>query len=280
MHTTTVSADWLIEQSPVDVTILDASYFLPNMNRNAHAEYLAEHIPSAQFFDIDNIKDEQDPLPHMMPDAAVFERAMQAIGVQKDKQIVLYDNSPFLSSARAWWMLRYFGHRAVCVLDGGLSAWKQGGGETVSGPEDVQQGDFTSGPPYQAGLIRFDELVQAVQTQTNDQIIDARAAARFHAQALEPRAGLRSGHIPGSLNLPINLILDEKTGKLKSEAELQKLFDQAKLDMNKPAITTCGSGVTAAGLTLALAILGKTDIRLFDGSWAQWGASDAPIEPE
>ena len=278
MQTTIISADWLLSQDSDRITILDASYFLPTMGRDGRAEFVQEHIIGAQFFDIDTIKDETDPLPHMMPSASIFEAAMRDIGVHSDQQIIVYDNSPFLSSARAWWMLRYFGHLAVCVLDGGMEAWKQAGGKTEQGNPPAETGSFTAGPPEKAGLILFDELRKAVENGSAQQIIDARAADRFNGLAPEPRAGLRAGHIPGSLNLPINSLLDKQTGKLKTEQELQKLFDDAGFDMNLPSVTTCGSGVTAAGLTLALAILGKTDIRLFDGSWSQWGASDAPIK--
>lgn len=278
MQTTIISAEWLLSQDSDRITILDASYFLPTMGRDGRAEFIQEHIIGAQFFDIDTIKDEADPLPHMMPSASVFEAAMRDIGVHSDRQIIVYDNSPFLSSARAWWMLRYFGHLAVCVLDGGMEAWKQAGGKTEQGNPPAETGSFTAGPPEKAGLILFDELRKAVENGSAQQIIDARAADRFNGLAPEPRAGLRAGHIPGSLNLPINSLLDKQTGKLKTEKELQKLFDDAGFDMNLPSVTTCGSGVTAAGLTLALAILGKTDIRLFDGSWSQWGASDAPIK--
>jgi thiosulfate/3-mercaptopyruvate sulfurtransferase len=278
METNIVSAQWLLAQNNAAITLLDASYFLPTMGRDGRAEFETEHIIGAQFFEIDTIKNEEDPLPHMMPDAAVFEKAMRDIGVDSKKQIVVYDNSPFLSSARAWWMLRYFGHLAVCVLDGGMAAWKAAGGQTEAGNPKPVQGNFQAGTPQQAGLILFDALHADVTSGKADQIIDARAADRFKGVAPEPRAGLRAGHIPGSLNLPINSLLDSETGKLKPAETLQKLFDEAGFDMGKPAVTTCGSGVTAAGLTLALAILGKTDIRLFDGSWSQWGASDAPIE--
>ncbi|MGB1934096.1 MAG: 3-mercaptopyruvate sulfurtransferase [Candidatus Puniceispirillaceae bacterium] len=277
MQTTIISAEWLLSQDSDRITILDASYFLPTMGRDGRAEFVQEHIIGAQFFDIDTIKDERDSLPHMMPSASVFEAAMRDIGVHSDQQIIVYDNSPFLSSARAWWMLRYFGHLAVCVLNGGMEAWKQAGGKTEQGNPPAETGSFTAGPAEKAGLILFDELRKAVENGSAQQIIDARAADRFNGLAPEPRAGLRAGHIPGSLNLPINSLLDKQTGKLKTEKELQKLFDDAGFDMNLPSVTTCGSGVTAAGLTLALAILGKTDIRLFDGSWSQWGASDAPI---
>lgn len=278
MQTTIVTADWLLARPDADILIFDASYFLPTMGRDGRSEYDKAHIPGAVFFDIDGIKDEASDLPHMIPSAEVFQETMRALGLRQDQQIVVYDDSPFLSSARAWWMLRYFGHLPVAVLDGGLRAWREAGGELTSAVPALTYGSFTASAPVQADVITFAELEGAVRAGTAEQIIDARAADRFAGEAAEPRPGLRAGHIPGSLNLPIGDILDSKTGRLKSADELAALFAAAGLTMDKPAVTTCGSGVTAAGLTLALAILGKTDIRLYDGSWSEWGASDAPIE--
>ena len=278
MQTTLVTADWLLAQSDTDILIFDASYFLPTMGRDGRSEYNKAHIPGAVFFDIDGIKDEASDLPHMIPSAHVFQTTMRDLGLRDGQQIVVYDDSPFLSSARAWWMLRYFGHLPVAVLDGGLRAWQEAGGEVTDAVPALPYGTFTASAPVQADVITFTELEGAVRAGTAEQIIDARAANRFAGQAPEPRPGLRAGHIPGSLNLPIGDILDNKTGRLKSENELAALFAETGLAMDKPVVTTCGSGVTAAGLTLALAILGKTDIRLYDGSWSEWGASDAPIE--
>ena len=278
MQTTIVTADWLLARPNADILIFDASYFLPTMGRDGRSEYDKAHIPGAVFFDIDGIKDEASDLPHMIPSAEVFQETMRALGLRQDQQIVVYDDSPFLSSARAWWMLRYFGHLPVAVLDGGLRAWREAGGELTSAVPALTYGSFTASAPVQADVITFAELEGALRAGTAEQIIDARAADRFSGEAAEPRPGLRAGHIPGSLNLPIGDILDNKTGRLKSADELAALFAAAGLTMDKPAVTTCGSGVTAAGLTLALAILGKTDIRLYDGSWSEWGASDAPIE--
>ena len=278
MQTTIVTADWLLARPDADILIFDASYFLPTMGRDGRSEYDKAHIPGAVFFDIDGIKDEASDLPHMIPSAEVFQETMRALGLRQDQQIVVYDDSPFLSSARAWWMLRYFGHLPVAVLDGGLRAWREASGELTGAVPALTYGSFTASAPVQADVITFAELEGAVRAGTAEQIIDARAADRFAGEAAEPRPGLRAGHIPGSLNLPIGDILDNKTGRLKSADELATLFAVAGLTMDKPAVTTCGSGVTAAGLTLALAILGKTDIRLYDGSWSEWGASDAPIE--
>ena len=278
MQTTLVTAHWLKAQSAEEVMIFDATYYLPTMERDGHSEFKKAHIPGAVFFDIDGIKDEDSDLPHMIPSAENFETKMQNLGLKAGQQVVTYDNSPFLSSARAWWMLRFFGHHAVAVLDGGLRAWQAAGGMLTDKIIERTTGTFQAGASANAGVITLTELEQALRSGQVDQIVDARAAARFAGNAPEPRPGLRAGHIPGSLNLPIGDILDKTTGKLKSADELSQLFAEAGLVMDQPAVTTCGSGVTAAGLTLALAVLGKTDIRLYDGSWSEWGASDAPIE--
>mgnify|MGYP001483683235 CR=1 FL=1 len=278
MQTTLVTAHWLKARSAEEVFIFDATYFLPTMGRDGHSEYKKAHIPGAVFFDIDGIKNEFSDLPHMIPSAENFQAKMQKLGLRADQQIIVYDNSPFLSCARAWWMLRFFGHRAVAVLDGGLRSWQVAGGTLTDDAPTLPQGTFRVAAPVETGLITFTELEHAVRTGQADQIIDARSAERFAGQAPEPRPGLCAGHIPGSLNLPISEILDKTTGQLKPADELSTLFAGAGFIMDKPAVTTCGSGVTAAGLTLALAVLGKTDIRLYDGSWSEWGGSGAPIE--
>ena len=278
MQKTLVTADWLKSHHAEEIMIFDATYFLPTMGRDGRSEYNKAHIPDAIFFDIDGIKDETSNLPHMVPSANHFQAVMQNLGLNSGQQVVVYDNSPFLSSARTWWMLRLFGHQAVAVLDGGLRAWQSAGGALTNEVSDFPKGNFQASGPALADVITFNELEQAVRAGQADQIIDARAADRFVGISPEPRKGLRAGHIPGSLNLPISDILDKITGKLKPTDELSELFAEAGLMMEQPAITTCGSGVTAAGLTLALAMLGKTDVRLYDGSWSEWGASDAPIE--
>jgi len=278
MQTTIVTAQWLKANSAKEFMIFDATYFLPTMRRDGRSEYEQAHIPGAVFFDIDGIKNEASYLPHMVPSAQYFQAKMQALGLQAGQQVIVYDNSPFLSAARAWWMLRFFGHAAVAVLDGGLRAWEAAGGMLTDEVIKQERGTFQASGSAEADVIKLTELEQAVRLGKAEQIIDARAADRFSGQAPEPRPGLRSGHIPGSLNLPISEILDKKTGQLKPASELSVLFTDAGLIMDKPAVTTCGSGVTAAGLALALAVLGKTDIRLYDGSWSEWGASDAPIE--
>lgn len=276
-----VTADWLKSNYyDDDIQIVEATFFLPTMDRNAQAEFTKSHIPSARFFDIDAIAAPDVDLPHMLPTAEIFAHHMNALGISSDKKIIVYDRSVFLSSARAWWMLRMFGHSDVAVLDGGWRAWLDAGGPVASGDNETPLSEtiFTPSAATQAQVILMDQLRGLVEAGTAPQILDARASARFEGQAPEPRPGLRSGHIPGALNLPINDILDANTGLLKSKEELRALFDEAGIDWHKPVITSCGSGVTAAGLTLAFALLGKTDVHLFDGSWTQWGSSDAPIE--
>ena len=276
----TVTADWLKSNHDDDIQILEATFFLPTMDRNAQAEFATSHIPAARFFDIDAIKAPDSDLPHMLPSADIFARHMNGLCISSDKKIIIYDRSVFLSSARAWWMLRMFGHEDVAVLDGGWQAWLDAGGPTASGDDNTPSSatTFTPSPASDANVILMDQLRGLVEAGTAPQILDARASARFKGQAPEPRPGLRSGHIPGALNLPINDILDANSGLLKSKEELRALFDKAGINWDKPVITSCGSGVTAAGLTLAFALLGKTDVQLFDGSWTQWGSSDAPLE--
>ena len=273
-----VSAEWLITHLNDDnLLIFDATFVLPTMERDAAAEFEQTHIPGAQFFDINAIADTSSDLPHMVPSAADFSHMMQELGLSGHHKVVIYDNSPFLSAARAWWLLRLFGKADVFVLNGGLPAYVKAGGPITHGAAQPREtGDFTAAPAL-AQLILFDELRRQIEAGNNLQILDARPAPRFHGQTAEPRPGLRAGHMPGAMNVPVTALLNKQTGTLKELSELRAEFEQAGLDFAKPAITSCGSGVTAAGLTLALAELGKDDIALYDGSWAEWGASDAPI---
>lgn len=259
------------------IKLLDATFLLPTMQRDAQAEFLEAHIPTAQFFDVDKIADTNVDLPHMLPDAYEFASAVRALGIHTDSHIVVYDNSPFLSAARCWWMFRYFGHKNIRVLDGGLSAWRQAGGAVSAHVETPQTGDFQPSSPVGVGHIHYSELRAAIDSAAAPQIIDARAAPRFEGSAPEPRAGLSSGHMPGACNLPISSLLNEH-GFLRRDEEIKALFENLPLDYTQPVITSCGSGVTAAGLTLGLAILGIETVRLYDGSWSEWASHpDAPI---
>ena len=273
-----ISAEWLITHLTDDnLIIFDATFVLPTMARDAAAEFEQTHIPGAQFFDINAIADTSSDLPHMVPTAEEFSHMMQEFGLSNDHKVVIYDNSPFLSAARAWWLLRLFGKADVFVLNGGLPSYVKAGGPVAHGTAQPREtGDFTAAPAL-AQLILFDELRRHIEAGDEVQIIDARPAPRFHGTADEPRPGLRSGHMPGAINVPITDLLNKQTGTLKELSELRGEFERAGLNFSKPAITSCGSGVTAAGLTLALAECGKEDIALYDGSWAEWGASDAPI---
>lgn len=274
-----VTPEWVIKHlSDPDLIIFDATFVLPTMKRDAAIEFEQTRIAGAQFFDIDKIADPDSDLPHMVPSPALFSQMMQKLGLCNHHKVLIYDNSPFLSAARAWWLLRLFGKESVFVLNGGLPAYIKAGGKTDHGKAaSLPQGDFTASVP-QAHIILFDELRQKIEHKESLQIIDARPEGRFLGTSPEPREGLRSGHMPGAMNVPVTSLIDPQTGLLKSNNDLRQIFTDAGLDYDKPAITSCGSGVTAAGLTLALAELGKYDIHLYDGSWAEWGASDAPIE--
>ena len=255
-------ADFRAIQHEDDLLIFDATFVLPAMKRNAP---------------IDKIADETNPLPHMVPSADDFTDMMRALGVCNHHKIVIYDNSPFLSAARAWWLLRLFGKEDVYVLDGGLPNYVSAGGEIAHGKAKTRPlGDFKASTSS-ASVILFEALRAHIDAGDDLQIIDARPEGRFHGTVPEPREGLRSGHMPGAMNVPVTDLLDKQTGKMRDKASLRLLFEEAGLDFNKPAITSCGSGVTAAGLTLALAELGKYDVALYDGSWSEWGASDAPF---
>ena len=264
-------------QNDENVLIFDATFVLPAMKRNAPVEFEQIHIPRAQFFDIDKIADTTSDLPHMVPSANDFTAMMRDLGVCQDNKIVVYDNSPFLSAARAWWLFRLFGKAEVYVLDGGLPAYVTAGGAITHGAADTpSQGDFTATEPL-AQMISFAALRAEIEAKADIQILDARPAGRFDGTVPEPRAGLRSGHMPGAINVPVTDLLNKQTGMMHDTPTLTEIFTKAGLDFDRPAITSCGSGVTAAGLTLALAQLGKYDIALYDGSWSEWGASDAPI---
>lgn len=255
----------------------DATFLLPQMNRNAAAEYHDNHIEGAQFFDIDAIADTTSDLPHMVPSASDFTQMMQELGICQHHILVFYDNSPFLSAARAWWLLRLFGKDDVYVLDGGLSGFiATGGRATNQATPSLPKGDFEATSPL-AHIMTLEALKQEIADGLNPQIVDARPSGRFNGTVPEPRAGLRSGHMPGAVNVPVTDLLHADTGALLEPSHIKEIFEQAGFDFSRPAITTCGSGVTAAGLTLALAECGKFDIALYDGSWAEWGASDAPI---
>lgn len=277
-----VTAQWLASEiSSADLRVLDASWYLPAENRNAFAEFEKEHIPGAVFFDIDAVSDLNSDLPHMLPAEEAFSTAMSKLGLSDSTRIIVYDGHGLMSAARAWWMFRVFGHDNVAVLNGGFAAWKNAGQDVTSCQKEkdksVSDGNFTA--HLNSSMIRSqDQLRENLNTKL-EQIIDARPAGRFKGVDPEPRAGLPSGHIPGSINVPFLKLLNPETRQLLEHEKLEKCFTEAGVDLQRPITTSCGSGVTACVLALGLYVLGRKDVAIYDGSWADWGGSEhCPIE--
>ena len=274
-----VSTDWLTEHLDApDVKILDASYRpMPGLPLDAH--YQQEHIPGAQFFDIDEIADTTNPMPHMLPSPEKFVSRMRKMGIGDGDKVVVYDDAGMFSAPRAWWMFRVMGHDDVAVLDGGLPKWKAEGRPLESDPPPPpQEKHFTA--RMQAELVRDLEDMRRVAEAGGAQVVDARSPERFHAITPEPRPTARAGHIPGSLNLPYAALLNED-GTMRAPEQIRQLFEMAQVDLNKPVVTTCGSGVTACILALGLATTGYERAAVYDGSWTEWStAPDTPVAPE
>ncbi|WP_413872820.1 3-mercaptopyruvate sulfurtransferase [Albidovulum sp.] len=266
---TLVSTDWLERHlKDPDLRLLDASLYLPDMGRDARAEYDAAHIPGARFFDIDEISDARSELPHMAPPPEKFVSRMRAMGVGDGHQVVVYDGAGLFSAARVWWLFRLMGKTDVAVLDGGFPKWQAEGRPVEDMAPILRDRHITVS--RQAHLVRDVTQVAAAAKLGDHEIVDARSPGRFAGTEPEPRPGLRSGHIPGSKNVHYRTLLNDD-GTMKSPEGLTAAFTAAGVDLGKPAITTCGSGVTAAVLSLALERLGRRDHSLYDGSWAEWG---------
>lgn len=267
-----VSTEWLgAELGASDLRVIDATTFLPGSGRDARAEYEAEHIRGAVFVDIEDVSDSGTPLPHMLPSDYKFASRMQALGLGDGQRFVVYDSSPLHSAARIWWMLRIFGAHHVAILDGGLAKWKAEGRPLVSGAENHRKGHFTASLDRGAVVDK-----KAMLALDGEEVVDARPASRFRGEDAEPRRGVAPGHIPGSKNAPQSAFFKADDTWKRGDA-LRAVFDEADVDLNRPMVTTCGSGVTAAVILFGAHLLGKEDVRIYDGSWSEWGADvDTP----
>lgn len=271
-----VSTEWLAAHlSDADLRILDGSWWMPGTNHDPEAEWRAAHIPGARFFDIDKVADRTQSLPHMLPSEWVFDDALSALGIGEGHHVVVYDAAGVFSAPRVWWTFRAFGFEAVSVLDGGLPKWRREGRPVESGPVPQPSPPtirFT--PRLDRRWVRSLDEMRANIDSPKEAVLDARSAGRFAATEPEPRPGLRGGHIPGSKNLPFNRLIDPSSGTLLSPADLAVAFAAVGLNATEPAVTTCGSGLTAAILALGLHRLGREPVVVYDGSWSEWGARD------
>ncbi|SJZ52537.1 3-mercaptopyruvate sulfurtransferase [Consotaella salsifontis] len=257
------------------LSIVDASWTMPAEQRSPRAEFEAAHIPGAVLFDQDEIVLPGSALPHTLPTPEVFAEAVGKLGIAQTDTIVVYDSKGLFSAPRVWWLFKTFGARDVRVLDGGFPAWQAAGLPVEAGPAEPRATTFT--PSFNEEAVVFLPEMREIVASQSEQIADARASARFTAEVPEPRPGLRSGHMPGASNLPFDKLIED--GRLKPQEELRRVFAESGLDLDRPIVTSCGSGVTAAVISLALAALDVENTRLYDGSWTEWGSqSDTPVE--
>jgi len=272
-----VSTDWLATHlDDPDVRIVDATWYMPQAGRDARAEFAEAHIPGAVFFDIDAIADRSTSLPHMLPDAETFGRAVGTLGIGNGHRVIAYGGKNLVGAARAWWTFRAFGHDDVAVLDGGLPRWRQEGRPLASGVPSPRPASFTA--KLRPALVRDLAAVRDNVKTRREQVVDARSHGRFTGTEPEPRPGLRGGHIPGSVSLPYDRLFHDD-GSVRDTDELARIFDGAGVDRTRPITTTCGSGITAAVLALGLYTLGCHDAAVYDGSWTEWaGRPDTPVD--
>lgn len=268
-----VTADWLAEHyADDDIQVLDARMLPPGQEkvRDIQAEYRAGHLPDAPFFDIEALSDATSPYPHMLPRAEAFAVAMRELGICSDKHLVVYDEGNLFSAPRAWWMLRQFGVASVSILAGGLKSWREAGFELATGDVALPEAEFEAS--FDPASVKRITEVMVISHEGGAQIVDARAANRFKGEVDEPRPGLHRGHIPGSLNVPWNELVEN--GQLKSPEALKAIFHQQGVKLDEPIVASCGSGVTAVVVILALTSLGIDNVTLYDGSWGEWGSRD------
>jgi len=275
-----VSTAWLAAHLDApDVHVVDATYYLPHEGLDPRAEFEEHHIPGSVFFDIDEIDDTTVDLPHMLPPPEKFSSRVRKLGLGDGVRIVVYDQRGIFSAPRAWWMFRFFGHEDVAVLDGGLPRWMAEGRPVVGGVARADERHFTA--RVNSLMVRDREQIAANIASGREQALDARSRGRFAGTAPEPWPGLRGGHIPGSLNLPFDELIDPETQRFRGTDELRARFEAAGVDLARPVTTTCGSGITAAILSLGLHLIGHRDAALYDGSWADWGRpGDWPVETD
>ena len=268
-----VTTEWLArELGATDLRVVDATRFMSGSDRDARAEYEAGHIPGAVFMDLAELTDPADPIDNMAPKAEKFASRMQSLGLGDGSRIVLYDDSPLTSSARAWWLLKLFGAHDVALLDGGLAKWKAEGRPLEMGQHTLRHRHFTVWRDAKA--VRTKDQMLANVTSGDEQVVDARSDKRFTGVDRDPRPGLAPGHIPGSRNLPSSGLFNED-GTWKSPDDLRAAFAAAGVDLDRPMVTTCGSGMTASALAFAAHLLGKEDVAVYDGSWLEWGSDPA-----
>lgn len=274
-----VSTEWLAEHlAAPDLRVVDATWYLPSQGKNGRAEYEARHIPGAVFFDIDEIADTGSDLPHMLPSPEKFAARVRKLGLGDGNRIVVYDQHGLMSAARVWWMFRVFGHRDIAVLDGGLPKWIAEGRPTEDRRPQPRERHFTA--RYNHPMVRDLGRMKSNLSTRHEQVVDARAAGRFAGKEPEVWPGRRGGHIPGSFNVPYTDLLDPRSKTLLPGDAIAARFRAAGVDLSKPVVASCGSGVTAAVLAFALHLVGHKDVALYDGSWAEWGRpGDTPVEP-
>lgn len=271
-----VSADWVQKQlGAPEFRIVDASWYLPAQNRNGAVEYSEGHVPGAVFFDQDAIADHSTGLPHTIPSPEVFAEAVGKLGIRETDTIVVYDGPGIFTAPRVWWLFRVMGADKVYVMDGGIDGWKRDGRPLETDLPEPATAVFT--PNFAVEKVTYLDGMRGIVAERRLQIADARSAGRFAARDPEPRAGVRGGHMPGARNIPVTTL--SEGGRLKDVETLKSIFAEAGIDLAKPVVTTCGSGITAAAITLALHSVGHEDNFLFDGSWSEWGGrADTPVE--